>query len=589
MKSEIFLQKKIHIISLIILSLILSTRQTSGKIIDSTIDNAKNYYFKYSTFHEFYPNHIKVSHIIKLTGRVNYTLPSLKDTLTTGNLYSPKDIYNLQVSPNIRINNSRILKEAYRGTIYKRWLFEIEVEKGDTYYLSYMVNRLPHLHTLKGIAPSKELTFTLNASWSTLPGDYRVFAFPSNTEIIEFPYLHPTKISDHYGFKLLIYDLSDLRVNTHIHIKFILGEDKEEDSLDVVNIFNNLLEEHEVISEVSYEYPTLPLTLKFIIPLQDTLLSLPAIKESNLYYVLENFIYVYDLSKGRKILEIPLDDYITTSPLIVEDKIFIGCANHKLYCVDRFNGKPIYEFKTKGYLTTPPLYSQDQIFFTSCDGYVYALTVDGELNWKYKLGSRYKKVDPIPMIEEDGTNLYCSYMNKLYSLDKKTGTLNWRFVAKRHINSKPIIINSHLMCTKDEYGRIYSICLETGRCLRKTEEFLGIGSEWNKINDLIVFSTLDGELSALKIWDDGQFQREYWSCKIDGLKGETPTAIMEDKIIVDTVLGMAAINIEDGKILWKYHANKEYPNPPAISDEFLIYPTSNKLLTFLLEEEESII
>ncbi|HAV42454.1 TPA: hypothetical protein DCX15_00355 [bacterium] len=585
MKTKTF-SKKISIISLITLFSIFNTYQALGIIKDSATDDAKDYYFKYATFYEFYPDHIKVSHVIRLTGMVNYTLPRLRDTLSTLDLYSPEDIYNLRVSPNIKINSSRTSKDPYRGVVYKRWFYEIEVEKGDAYYLSYMVNRLPHFHTLKEIAPSKELTFTMNASWGSTPGDYKVFVFPSNTEIIEFPYLHPTKILDHHGFKLLIYDLSGLRVNAHIHIKFILQKDKE-GSLDMVNIFNSLLEDHEVAAEVFYEYPTLPFPLKFIIPLQDALLSPPTIKEGCLYYVFENFVYGYDLSKGREDLKIPLDDYITTSPVIVEDKIFIGCADHKFYCLNRFSGKTIYEFKTRGYITTPPLYSQDQIFLTSCDGYVYALTIDGRLNWKYKLGPRYRRGDTIPIIMKDGANIYCSYMNRLYSFNKETGALNWRFMAKEHLSSRPIIVESQLVYSRDEYGRIYIIDLKTGECLKEIEEFLGIASEWNKANDLIIFGNLEGELSALKICDNGQSLEEYWSCGIDGLEGRIPSpiAVMEDKVIVDTASGMVAIDIEDGEIFWKYPANKEHPIPPAISEGFLVYPTSNRLLVFSLKNE----
>ena len=76
---------------------------------------------------------------------------------------------------------------------------------------------------------------------------------------------------------------------------------------------------------------------------------------------------------------------VVSSPVIVDNVVYIGSNDKKLYALDKVSGKLIWEFKTEGKVKSTPLVVKGKVLFLSFDGYFYALNKDtGELDWKFK-------------------------------------------------------------------------------------------------------------------------------------------------------------------------------------------------------------
>ncbi len=121
----------------------------------------------------------------------------------------------------------------------------------------------------------------------------------------------------------------------------------------------------------------------------------PALGESIVYIPLTNSsesVVAYDLLAGRRCWEATCGD-ITTSPLLVGTRLFVGTAAGDLLCLDAATGATVWRFslpgntRSKGIRSTPAS-DGTRILFGADDGWVYALdALVGTMLWRTDVGS----------------------------------------------------------------------------------------------------------------------------------------------------------------------------------------------------------
>jgi len=117
-----------------------------------------------------------------------------------------------------------------------------------------------------------------------------------------------------------------------------------------------------------------------------------------------------------------------SSPAIAEDgTIYIGGEDGYLYAVTPSGGID-WSFETGGAIESSPAIGLDgTIYFGSDDGYFYAVNPDGSEAWKQALGDPgWHLVRSSPVVIEDGTVYVGSYDSRLYAFSPD-GTLLWSF------------------------------------------------------------------------------------------------------------------------------------------------------------------
>jgi outer membrane protein assembly factor BamB len=76
---------------------------------------------------------------------------------------------------------------------------------------------------------------------------------------------------------------------------------------------------------------------------------------------------------------------IFSSPVICENKLFIGSDDGYLYALDAGNGNLLWKFRTGGRVSSTPAAFENKVAFMSFDGYVYCLDQkSGNEMWKFK-------------------------------------------------------------------------------------------------------------------------------------------------------------------------------------------------------------
>ncbi len=153
---------------------------------------------------------------------------------------------------------------------------------------------------------------------------------------------------------------------------------------------------------------------------------------------------------------------VISSPVIVDNILYIGSVDHKLYAIDASSGETEWVFKTQGPIHSTPAVSKGMILFLSYDGYFYALNQsDGKLAWKYKTGGeeKYQVKDYYnkafapdfwdfylsSAIVNDNLVYFGSSDSHVYALDLETGEKVWQYKTGGSIHSSPALYDNSLI------------------------------------------------------------------------------------------------------------------------------------------------
>jgi eukaryotic-like serine/threonine-protein kinase len=87
-------------------------------------------------------------------------------------------------------------------------------------------------------------------------------------------------------------------------------------------------------------------------------------------------VYCLDMSTGNEIWSYSNVDGFLSSPLVADEKVFIGCNDEVLYCMNESDGGMVWEYQATGanenaFGSSPSLY-KDIIVIGNCNGMVYA-------------------------------------------------------------------------------------------------------------------------------------------------------------------------------------------------------------------------
>ena len=171
---------------------------------------------------------------------------------------------------------------------------------------------------------------------------------------------------------------------------------------------------------------------------------------------------------------------VTSSPAVVDGKVYVGSQDGYLYCLDHWTGNLIWKYKVGAYVRSSPAVVGGKVFLGPDDGYVYCLNAtNGNLLWKKDAGASVLRFDetgniiyagetaPIrssPIVV--GNRVYVgSLNNKTYCFDTN-GNLQWTFTAKGPITSSPTVVGGALYITARNAKVIYKLNATTGSLIR---------------------------------------------------------------------------------------------------------------------------
>ncbi len=193
----------------------------------------------------------------------------------------------------------------------------------------------------------------------------------------------------------------------------------------------------------------------------DSVQSTPFFYDDVIYFGCDDgHVYGLDKDNGSDVLNKKLEGEFKSSPIVVNDSIYIGSTNSKMYCIDT-NGDDNWNFTTGDEIVSSPSFTNHSLIFGSSDGNLYCLDEsDGDLVWKVDLNN---KILSSPTVDKHDNSVYIgSDEGNLTCLDIRDGTIKWSHPIGDKIQSTAAL-KDNLIAFGCNNGYLYVLNKYTGQ------------------------------------------------------------------------------------------------------------------------------
>lgn len=274
-----------------------------------------------------------------------------------------------------------------------------------------------------------------------------------------------------------------------------------------------------------------------------------AIEDSVVYFQsTDGLLYCIDKKSGKEKWTFRLDtsnflqlydywDYYQSSPLIVNNILYVGSTNTYLYAIDSRNGKEIWKFKTGHIIRSSPAYHNGNVYFGSYDGRFYALDAqNGSEIWNYRIEKpNYSRCGEIQSSAafSGGKVIFGSRDGILHALDEITGKELWNYSHQGSwVISTPSVFENMVITGSSDAHFVNANDIHSGK------ELWRYNTQYNVFSSPLVYSGVVycGDGNAYSFSEEASFfaidaltGREIWKVKTGGQVWSSPV-IAEGRI-----------------------------------------------------------
>lgn len=323
------------------------------------------------------------------------------------------------------------------------------------------------------------------------------------------------------------------------------------------------------------------------------------------------------------------DANVISTPAVINDLVIFGNQQGKITALSLKNGKEKWTYKTGGSVYSSPAVDKNRLVLGSADGYIYCLNDNGKELWKLKTGAAvlgcplirnevvyiggsdhiFRAIElqtgkeiwtyaglngPVvstPVLYKDDV-IFGAWDTYLYSLDKKTGALHWKWSNGSSIRNYspaacvPVIKDDVVyVVAPDRY--LSAIDATTGQTLWRTNqstvrESLGISEDGNYVYGKTMNDTL-------AVFATGrQLQKAAWKLYVGYGYEHTPSKLIEKDgfLFLGTRNGVVyAVDVRQKKTAWAYKIDNAMVNTLNVIDKKNIIASTMDGKVLLLQSE----
>ena len=304
----------------------------------------------------------------------------------------------------------------------------------------------------------------------------------------------------------------------------------------------------------------------------------PVIVDSVVFVAnLRGELYAIGAGDGKVIGWAGLGDAIQGSPTVDGSVVFVALSNSKesLTAYDLVEGKARWK-RNYGDVETSPLLYQQRLFIGNTSGTLYCLErATGDVRWKYELpaNTRWKGIRSSPAADE-GTVVFGADDGWLYALNTETGALRWKVDTGSPLIAAPLV-QGGVVYIGNRAGTLLAVGRETGNILWRCAAGAPVVANAVPAGDLIIVGTLAGRVLGVRMSDG----TTAWATELGG-PVSAGGAVAGTTVYVGTLRKqIVALNATDGAVVWKDSLDGRMRTSPAVALGRLFLATDEHTVT----------
>ena len=199
-----------------------------------------------------------------------------------------------------------------------------------------------------------------------------------------------------------------------------------------------------------------------------------------------------------------------TSPLLVDNRLYVGDAEGNVYCLRTVDGKTVWSFHAGGAVKGALAYNHGRIFFGAYDGHLYALrAADGKLLWRAQSNrdwfGHHGTFYSTPAVAYSRVYLG-STDGHVYSFGERSGKLRWSYGTGGYVYGSPAVWNGRVFVGSYDHT-FYAFDAATGALLWKFHANGQISGSATVVAGVVYFATLARRTYGL----DARTGKQLWT------------------------------------------------------------------------------
>jgi outer membrane protein assembly factor BamB len=254
----------------------------------------------------------------------------------------------------------------------------------------------------------------------------------------------------------------------------------------------------------------------------------------------------------------PTGSTINSSPAVVNDVVYIGSDDRKLYALNATTGKPLWIVTTGDRVYSSPAVKNGIVYVGSSDGKLYAFeAMTGKTIWTAATGNQ---VYSSPLVV-DGVVYIGSFDSKLYAFEAGTGQKLWAFDTDAYLVSSPALSKGTIYIGSGG-GKVHAISTLTRASLWSTSIGSRITSSPAVADGLVYIGSSDMYLYALNASDG----KVVWRAPTEDSVASSPAVANGVVYIGSADTHLYALHAKTGKRLWSMQTYNQVNASPTVAN-----------------------
>jgi outer membrane protein assembly factor BamB len=250
---------------------------------------------------------------------------------------------------------------------------------------------------------------------------------------------------------------------------------------------------------------------------------------------------------------------VTSSPLVLDDQVIVGCRDGNLYALALSDGAERWRFAAGAGMGSSASSFGSLVAIGTYAGDVVGVDAEsGSERWRYRTGGR---IVSSPAFHAAGLLAIGSNDRHIYGLGATGGELKWKVPTGGIVWASPVITGNQVIVGSHDHF-LYCLDAMSGRVEWKAETGGPISSTAAVWRDRVVVGSADGKAYAFSLTDG----KRLWSQKL-GAKVDGSVIAAEDLVLVGTDAGdLVALRAEDGVERYRLRTGGAVKCRPAVAE-----------------------
>jgi outer membrane protein assembly factor BamB len=250
---------------------------------------------------------------------------------------------------------------------------------------------------------------------------------------------------------------------------------------------------------------------------------------------------------------------VTSSPLVLDDQVIVGCRDGHLYSFALSDGAERWRFAAGAGMGSSASSFGSLVAIGTYAGDVVGVDAEsGSERWRYRTGGR---IVSSPAFHAAGLLAIGSNDRHIYGLGATGGELKWKVPTGGIVWASPVITGNQVIVGSHDHF-LYCLDAMSGRVEWKAETGGPISSTAAVWRDRAVVGSADGRAYAFSLADGQRLWSQRLGAKVDG-----SVIAAEDLVLVGTDAGdLVALRAEDGVERYRLRTGGAVKCRPAVAE-----------------------